>query len=745
MTMKKTLRRLLALLLPVLLLLATAHIPAAAKNPAVLRVAILSDPHFYLDEMTGGFCEAFREDNLDKGRPAELAETLFLSALADLKKRVKQENLEYLLVPGDLTRDGEYAGHARVAQLLRQFEKESGVPVAVIPGNHDVNKGNAADFSSGERREARNLKPEEFLEFYAKLGYDLPGCERFGDTLSYIADLGRDYRLIAIDTSLNTLGGGPKCSLEDLCDWVIRECGKAKAAGKTIVGMGHHNLAEQIGCQEAVMHNFGFEGVREIGEAFADAGMHFYLSGHLHLGEIAMQVSDSGEPLYDITTASTAGYPGETRTVKFSTSGGKTQADVRSNPVPLNVPAPFPADPYYATLFGRTFGGTDGGGMGGYLKERVGKALTDMLRDMMASGGIEGLVKDQGVDLAPLNLLFRYLDKRLLGQPERITEALGDLIDEAFALPISKLPCARFIGKYGFGDPDKPGTVEDLANCGMVYMFGKEPGAADDPFVQDVLRRVRNGEFVDQVLNFAVPKILAALGGDVLPLLMNNPAAIRALERLADRQACPLLVMPLLALVVSPGKREALSASLHWFASGVVSSQSPTGSRDGKLVYDGPIEVPTDPGTFRLPQELNVAVKGLGSAEITWYTRQSVRTPELSITDKEGNPTAEVKISIESQPEDLLVEQIDIGFTKLLGRVQPALKHTARLTGLQPGKAYRFTAGDGKFEWYSEPQAFDTLRDNPVTVFFRQLWDQVRTWFGGLRGLLLIWLENTAY
>ena len=649
--MKKALYKFAALLLPVLLLLPLSQIPAAAKNYADLHIAVIADPHFYPDEMTGGFNEAYREDNATIGRSVELAQALFVSALAALKKRVNAEKIEFLLIPGDMTREGEYEGHARVARMLEEFERETGVQVAVVPGNHDVNIGAAADYSSGKREAARNLSPEEFLTVYGRLGYDLPGCERFEGALSYAVDLGKDYRLIAIDTNLHRLDGGEAYGEDDLRAWVVRQCEKAKAAGKTPIGMGHHSLAEQIGGQEALMGNFSFKDVRGISEDFADAGMHFYFSGHLHLSEIAMRVSDRGEPLYDICTASTAAFPGGYRTVRFSAARGKTQADVRSHAVPLNTPPPNP-QPYYGTLFGQTFGSADGGGLAGYVKAMARSGVMGILGDL----NIDGFVRALGIDLAGF---------------------IDHFVDDALALPVSALPCTRFIGEYGFGDPARPGTVEDLANSALVYLMGKTLDFADDPFMLDALRRMRSGELLDQLLDFAVMELLGCLGAGVRPML---------------------------ALVVGPSVREAMSGSIYRFAVDVVTRRSPTGSPDGLLVYDGPVEVPTDPDTFRLPQEFSVTAKGLTCAEITWYTRRSASAPEVRITDENGNSVPEVKVSIGSQAEDIIAGQLDVGYTKLLGRTQPVLKHTARLTGLTHGKTYRVTAGDGAWGWWGEPQ-----------------------------------------
>jgi len=682
--MKKTLRRLLALLLPAVFLLTAAQVPAAAKAPAELRLAIISDPHVYPADMTNGYCEAFVEEATHNGRAIEPTQALFEAALADLKARAKNEKLDYLLVAGDMTEWSEYAGHVLVAGLLRQFEKETGVPVAVIPGNHDLELGDACDFSSGAKEKARALQREEFLEVYADLGYDLPGCERFEGTLCYTADLGERYRLIAVDSNRRHVGADDRISQEELLEWVLAQCEKARADGKVIIGLGHYPLGEQIGNADTFMaDNFGFGDSMQAAEALADAGMHFYFSGHLHFNEIAMRVSDSGEPLYDVMTASSGFFPGGYRTVKFSAAGEKITADVRSVPMPLTQPSPHPDDPYYDTFYGRCYGSPDGSGLAGWLRYAIDFALGPQLRNMSTG--------------------LRYIDERIFGQPEKILEALYGVADELLAMEVSALPCTRFIGEYGFGDPDKPGTFEDLGNSALVYLFGKGCDADGDAFVQDALRRMRDGEFLDQLLKLAVPKLVAALGGEILPLLVNSPVTVRALESLAAGLDCPWLYIPLLAVAAPPSVRKALSASLYKFAGGVMEGQSPTGSRDGVLVYDGPIEVPTGPETCRLPQEVSVS-RGLLATEITWYTRQSADAPEVKITDGDGNPAPEVKVSIESAETEVMAGQLDIGYTKLIGRAQPALKHTARLTGLIPGKAYCFTAGDGKWGWWAESQ-----------------------------------------
>lgn len=572
--------------------------------------------------------------------------------------------------------------------------------------------------------------PEEFYGIYKELGYDLPGHARFTadwnqeGNLSYAADLGKNYRLIAIDTWRRGIS-------PELRAWVVEQCEKAAADGKTVIGMGHHPLNEQLKGQLIIMQGEGIENMHEVSEEFADAGMHFYFSGHLHMSGISPWVSNRGETLYDIIVAGLYSFPGEYRIVDFSAAGGRVEADVRSyapdEVLPITANGITYQQPYYADNLRVSFG-YEGGSLTSFAKAAIRRALTDQLNDLRRSGGLAAKVKES-VDLPPVDALMRYLDAQLINQPERIAALVGGLIDDAFALPVSSLPCTRFIGGLGFGSSAKPGTLEDMGNSALVYMFWKKHDPKDDLFMQDVLRRMKNGELLDQLLSFAVPKILDVLGAELMPLLANVdlPMVNRALQTALGTLNFPLLLV--LALV--PGTRNTISTTLYSLASEIITSSSPTGSGDGVVVYDGPVTVPTDPKTFRLPCDISVAMGSWGtSAEITWYTKADLTSPEVTLTDKSGNPVPDASVVTSSEPVEITVNQVDLGVTQMLGYHMSAMKHTARVENLQPLKAYRFTAGDSEFGWRTVPQKLAPTKENPVTGFFRQVWE----WFSECSG-----------
>ena len=87
-----------------------------------------------------------------------------------------------LVLLGDLTNDGRTEEHRALAALLEDVDR-SGVPVYVLPGNHDLWQADAAFFR----------------ETYASLGYDR-AFSKDAASLSYAAALSPDLWLILLDT-----------------------------------------------------------------------------------------------------------------------------------------------------------------------------------------------------------------------------------------------------------------------------------------------------------------------------------------------------------------------------------------------------------------------------------------------------------------------------------------------------------------------------------------------------------------
>jgi len=97
-----------------------------------VRLAVLSDLH-YLDPALwgeGAAIEAYlREDRKLLRESAEI--------LGEAMRLVATDPAQIVIVPGDLTKDGERSSHLQMARQLRGLES-SGKQVFVVCGNHDV-------------------------------------------------------------------------------------------------------------------------------------------------------------------------------------------------------------------------------------------------------------------------------------------------------------------------------------------------------------------------------------------------------------------------------------------------------------------------------------------------------------------------------------------------------------------------------------------------------------------------------
>ncbi len=118
------------------------------------RFAVISDPHLYYAAALGAEGEAFAEEiAYDRKMVVESADII-----GEALRRVRSSGVQFLLVPGDLTQEGERVNHERFASLLADVER-SGVPVYVLPGNHDILNPDAAAFGVGGRRPVPGVTP----------------------------------------------------------------------------------------------------------------------------------------------------------------------------------------------------------------------------------------------------------------------------------------------------------------------------------------------------------------------------------------------------------------------------------------------------------------------------------------------------------------------------------------------------------------------------------------------------------
>ncbi len=524
-----------------------------------LSIGAISDIHYYPVELTGNYCDAYMESlKTEIGRESYHAEGLLNSALAALEEHAKTNGMEYVVVSGDLTADGEYLAHIKLAQKLEQFERDTGLKVLVANGNHDINRTDVATtYENGYEEKARAITPEEFLEVYKNLGYDLayhtykPSSGK-GNMLSYsVRDDG--YRIIMMDVSKYSadmtkdgtdVGETSGAFSEEFLEWVYAEIADAKAKGETVLGVIHHNLVPHFANEYKIMRGFNVDGWNEIAEQLADAGMNFSLTGHVHINDIAEIVSDNGEKLTEVSMSSVTSFPNYIREMQFTTDGaGKVTLDVESHDIDCVLPVtvngvtyeqPFRKESIKISYFDeRGFAGFANDFLGGYIEKfaplfaekGVIPALKDMGLDLEALlGGLLG----EGIKLGPIGIfttenimafledLFSQIQELYLTDPQGTIDFINNTLAKLFKIRMSDLPNSAFYDEYGIGSKTEPGTFDDVVMNTILYTYEGTLDLSKDAFMLDVIYNLENDPELAGEIFYTLVDILAN------DLLKNN-------------------------------------------------------------------------------------------------------------------------------------------------------------------------------------------------------------------------------
>ena len=298
-------KKVIALILSVSLLVSLCAVSAQAAREGVdLSYAVASDLHYNVpDEELEWFSEDPIYGYANRRAAMENESGLIIKEMLD--QVANNKNIDFLLVSGDLADNGKsiLEEHEAVAAMFKEFEETSGKQVYVIPGNHDY--GNPGEFCVTDAT--------KFREIYADFGYDQAIEE---DGLSYIADLGEKYRLIALDSN------DPSKSTEDgmtdhKVNWVIEQAQRAYDEGRYPILMMHHNLLNHMPAQRVLSHDFIIRDHTATANKWANAGIRLVFSGHEHCSDATTHTSPAGNQISDFATTSLTMYPLQYRFIEM--------------------------------------------------------------------------------------------------------------------------------------------------------------------------------------------------------------------------------------------------------------------------------------------------------------------------------------------------------------------------------------------------------------------------------------------
>ena len=252
------------------------------------RLMLVSDLH-YMSGSTHDEGKAFW--NLvksDDGKAHQYSEQL-LEALA---ARALEEKPSALVLSGDITLNGEKENHLELAKKLKEIQ-DGGVPVVVIPGNHDINNPHAASYFGEVREAAESVSAEDFLDIYHEFGYD-QAISRDETSLSYICELDEKNWLMMLDSAqyepVNLVGGRIRSTT---VKWMEEQLEAAKELGISVIPIAHHNLLK-----ESILYpvDCTLENSDEVIKLLERYRVPVFISGHLHLQRTKKYKPEPGEP-----------------------------------------------------------------------------------------------------------------------------------------------------------------------------------------------------------------------------------------------------------------------------------------------------------------------------------------------------------------------------------------------------------------------------------------------------------------
>jgi 3',5'-cyclic AMP phosphodiesterase CpdA len=245
------------------------------------RFAIISDPHVALPHTIEPIAQRFH-----------LVE-VSLAALNQALAHLEQIDLDFLLIPGDLTQDGEPDNHRWLSERLARLP----FPAYVIPGNHDVTVPQSTPQAVGL---------DTFARYYPHCGYDQAGA------LYYRQALLPGVQLIGLNSNgFNDSGEQVGRLDETQLQWLVTQL--QQCAGEFVIVMIHHNVIEHLPGQST--HNLGCRYMLDNAPALLQILQQYQvkliLTGHLHVQDIAHQ-----DGIYEITTGSLVSYPHPYRVIE---------------------------------------------------------------------------------------------------------------------------------------------------------------------------------------------------------------------------------------------------------------------------------------------------------------------------------------------------------------------------------------------------------------------------------------------
>ena len=284
----------------------------APSSVAQVQIAVVSDVHVMNPSLLKEDGKAF-SDYISQDRKMLRESTSLLNAFTD---SILHSSVKYLLIPGDLTKDGELVSHLYLIDNCLSRLRNAGITVLVVPGNHDVNNPHAVEYNGNTKTRVATISRSEFAQIYKDYGYG-QAIARDSASLSYVYQLTPRLRVLALDATESDQNDFNK----DICItpgrlrpatllFIKQQLADAKKHGMTVIGMMHHGLLQHWKYQNKMIPGYVIENNLSIAAMMHKEGLKVMFTGHSHAQDITQH-----KGIYDVETGSLVSYPSPYRLI----------------------------------------------------------------------------------------------------------------------------------------------------------------------------------------------------------------------------------------------------------------------------------------------------------------------------------------------------------------------------------------------------------------------------------------------
>ncbi len=277
-----------------------------------LSFYLVTDTHYFepsLGASGKAYDEYMQSEQMCMAENAAVAKATFDAIIAD-------PSVNILLIPGDLTKNGEKESHRGFIKELERL-KNAGKRVYVTTALHDFN-----DVSRGYRNDGivtvEGTKREELYDLY--YGYGFKDALAFDKlTMSYCAKIGEGVRLLAINCD-GEQGDRSGSMSERLLGWIKEQADAAKRDGCFLFAMTHYPVIPSVPVFELV-GDAHIDDWRRVASFLADNGVPLIFTGHMHIQSVNEYISEQNNRLIDVCTSALPGSPAKYRKVEIKENG----------------------------------------------------------------------------------------------------------------------------------------------------------------------------------------------------------------------------------------------------------------------------------------------------------------------------------------------------------------------------------------------------------------------------------------